>query len=332
MNPLKEGRAKPMEETLFLRRAKTFRAYGLTFATEIWFAHMAEADFPGEADVCIGRGAVFGPGYQPPPAIVVESSPGRLLIRGVRSATILVSGGNRITVEPLPGGDPGVIRQLVLGWALGGIFHQRGMLPLHASALCGGAGCLVFCAESGTGKSTLAAAFLNRGFTYLDDNVALVSMRDGQPFVAPGAPELRLWDNSLSALAFEHRVAGPIRAGGSKLSVSAAERFHAQEEPIRKIYILRRTGDRNISFPELVGAVKFKALMEHIFGLRLINDPVSRGRLFQLVRELAAAIAVNEVRMPAQLPTPAALCRLIVAHEKGDNGAVRRGGRRSKGG
>jgi hypothetical protein len=292
-----------------------FEAYGLTFSSEIRFAHVADSSFTGEADVRIQLGEVFGPAYTPPPTIVVESLPERLLIRGARSATIRVSGGNCITVESLPGGDPEVIRQLLLGWALGGIFHQRGMLPLHASALSDGRDCTVFCAGSGIGKSTLAAAFLNRGFTYLDDNVALVNLRLDGCFVAPGAPELRLWDDSLSALAFEHRVAGPLRPGAGKWSVSAKERFHPWEAPIRKIFILRRTADPGLSFADLAGAAKFRSLMGHVFGLRLVNDPPSRGRLFQLARELAARVAVTEIRLPAKMPSPAALCESILTHE-----------------
>lgn len=321
-----------MSEDLFSRSRHTFRAYGLAFSSEIRFAHVPDAEIPGAADVRIQRGVVFGPTYTPPPAIVVESSPGKLLIRGARSATILVSGGERITVEPLPKGDLGVVRQLVLGWALGGIFHQRGLLPLHASALCDGRDCILFCAGSGTGKSTLAAAFLNQGFTYLDDNVALVDCRQGVPVVIPGAPELRLWDDALPNLAFEHRVIGPIRAGVSKLSVEAREKFRDQEAPLRKAFVLRRTADRDVSFTELGGAGKFRSLMEHIFGIRLVGDPFSRGRLFRLVSELAARVPVTEIRLPAKMPSSAALCRLILAHEMGHNGASRAGGHSPEGG
>ncbi len=39
--------------------------------------------------------------------------------------TILVTGGNSITIEPLPNGNRATIMQILLGWALGGLFHQR---------------------------------------------------------------------------------------------------------------------------------------------------------------------------------------------------------------
>jgi len=321
-----------MNQDLFSDSMHSFRAYGLTFSSAIRFAHVPDAEIPGEPDVRISRGEIFGPAYSPPPAIVVESSPGKLLIRGARSATIQVSGGDRIVIEPLPGGDQGVIRQLVLGWALGGIFHQRGMLPLHASALCDGRDCIVFCAGSGTGKSTLAAAFLNQGFTYLDDNVALVDLGQRVPVVVPGAPELRLWDDALPGLAFEHRVVGPIRSGFSKLSVAAREKFCEKEAPLRRVFVLRRTADREVSFSELAGAGKFRSLMEHVFGLRLVSDPISRGRLFQLVSELAARVAVTAIRLPAKMPSPETLCHLILNHELGHNDMSRAGGHSPEGG
>ncbi len=321
-----------MNEDLFSGDVHAFRAYGLTFFSEIHFTHIPEIGVPGIADVSIRRGEVFGLDYVPPAAIVLESSPGKLLIRGARSATILVSGGESITVEPLPGGDHGVIRQLVLGWALGGILHQRGMLPLHASALCDGRDCFVFCAASGVGKSTLAAAFLNLGFTYLDDNVALVDFRHGVPFIVPGAPELRLWDDALSSLEFEHRVVGPIRSGLPKRSVMARERFHGREAPVRKVFVLRRTNDRELCFMTLSGAAKFRSLMEHVFGLTLIGDSLSQVRLFRLVGELAAKVAVTEVRLPTPRPAPAALARLILTREMGHNEISHTGGRFPNGG
>ena len=160
-NPL-EGAVKalPGEGGLFSGGPYAYRAYGLSFASEISFPQWPEATGAGEPDVRIGQGVIFGRDYVPPSSVQIESSPGELLLRGSQSATIRVSGGNAITVQQLPGGNPGIIRQILLGWSLAGIFHQRGMLPLHGSALCDGDACFVFCAASGTGKSTLAAAFL----------------------------------------------------------------------------------------------------------------------------------------------------------------------------
>jgi hypothetical protein len=93
----------------------------------------------------------------------------------------------------------------VRGYLLGSIFvvlcQQRGLLPLHASAIAGKSGVVAFLANSGQGKSTLAAHLAQRGFRVLADDVCLVdATQTGSAMVIPTAPWLKLWRNSLENL------------------------------------------------------------------------------------------------------------------------------------
>lgn len=300
------------DERLFSGVEHTYRAYGLVFSSEVRIAHFPEASGPGDPDVRIRQGEIFGPGYVPPDEIRIEASPGRLLLRGARSATILVTGGNSITIQPLPNGNPSTIRQLLFGWALGGIFHQRALLPLHGSAICRGDDCFVFCAESGTGKSTLAAAFLNKGFSFLDDNIALAGLHDGLAFIAPGSPELRLWEGSMPALEFEHEVAGRIRPDLDKISIIAHRNFRNEKVRLKKIFILSRSDESAISFVNITGVAKFRALLKSVFFLRYIQDSGGGAGLFHPLQRLAERVPVAEIRLPARLPRPDALCDTIL--------------------
>jgi hypothetical protein len=321
----------PLNDALFCDTPGDYRAYGLTISSEIRFEHFPGSVSVGTADVTVQHGEIFGHSYFPPASLQVTASPGRLLIQGIRSATILVTGGSAITVEPLPNGNHGVIRQLVLGWALGAVFHQRGMLPLHGSALCEAEDCFVLCAGSGVGKSTLAAAFLNKGFSYLDDNMAVVDSRGGIPYVVPGTPELRLWEDALPDLDFEHQVVGTITPKSNKFSISARRNFRSEAARLRKIFILNRTRDLALSFVNLSGADKFQALHENVFCARFIGNSAGRARLFRLVQELATAVAVVEVRLPGHLPSPDALCEMIMGAEMMQKGESRLSGRPGKG-
>ena len=142
-----------------------------------------------------------------------------------------------------------------------------------------------------------------------------VAFRQGTPVVVPGTPEFRLWDDSLPGLTFAHQVFGPVGAGSSKWSVSARESFRDEEAPVREVFVLRRTADRQVSFGALAGAEKFRALMEQVFSLRVAGNPAGQERLFRAVRELASKVAVTEVRLPAAMPSPGALCGIILARE-----------------
>jgi hypothetical protein len=113
----------------------------------------------------------------------------------------LVNDGREIVIDP----DDTAPTLDVRGYLLGSIFvvlcQQRGLLPLHASAIAGKSGVVAFLADSGQGKSTLAAHLAQRGFRVLADDVCLVDATPpGSAMVIPTAPWLKLWRNSLENL------------------------------------------------------------------------------------------------------------------------------------
>jgi hypothetical protein len=113
----------------------------------------------------------------------------------------LVNSGREIFVDP----DDAAPALDVRGYLLGSIFvvlcQQRGLLPLHASAIAGQSGVVAFLANSGQGKSTLAAHLAQRGFRVLADDVCLVDATEAHSaMVIPTAPWLKLWRNSLENL------------------------------------------------------------------------------------------------------------------------------------
>ena len=96
---------------------------------------------------------------------------------------------------------------------LGGLFHQRGHASPARKRSLQGDDCFVFCAPSGVGKSTLAASFLNQGFSFLDDNIALVDFQDGIAIIASGSPELRLMGRRNACPGLRAPGGGPHQAG-----------------------------------------------------------------------------------------------------------------------
>ena len=93
-------------------------------------------------------------------------------------ARYLVSGGCEITVEPHPAADAKDVRLFLLGSAMGALLHQRGVWPLHGSAVAIQHGAVLFVGAKGSGKSTLAGAFHQRGFQVLSDDVCAVTVGD----------------------------------------------------------------------------------------------------------------------------------------------------------
>src|SRR5262249_20309363 len=98
----------------------------------------------------------------------------------------LVRNGNEILIEPASSSDS-EIGVYLLGTAFGVLCHQRGIPPLHASAIDVADGCVAFVGETGAGKSTLVAALAARGHEVIADDVCFLRLGDkGEVQVWPG--------------------------------------------------------------------------------------------------------------------------------------------------
>ena len=180
-----------------------YRAYEINFASEIEFPGMATTDDdPALPRVTIRRGEVpeFLDGRQDDNSYY-QVEPHRILLRIDGVARYLISKGRDITVAPAPEAHPDTVRLFLLGSSMGALLYQRGLLPLHGSAIETPRGAMVFVGPQGIGKSTLAAHFQRRGYRILSDDVCVLA-RDGSDGlrVLPAFPKLRLCPDALERL------------------------------------------------------------------------------------------------------------------------------------
>jgi hypothetical protein len=147
-----------------------YTAFGLCFATEFPCPELSPGG--GTPDVLIRYGVVpvtlraakqTGIGYQ--------AATGQLLLNIDGVARFLIQDGKEIIVERAAEGDDDSLRLFLLSSALGALLQQRGILTLHSSAIEVEGGCVGFLGSSGVGKSTLAAALLQRGYRLLTDDI-----------------------------------------------------------------------------------------------------------------------------------------------------------------
>ncbi len=158
-----------------------------------------------------------------------------LCIPGI--ARYLVTGGREIVVEPDAGALPLDVRTYLLGSIFVVLCQQRGLLPLHASAIGGRSGVVAFLAHSGRGKSTLAAHLAQRGFDVLADDVCLIdTTQPGTAMVIPTAPWLKLWRNSLENLGRQAEGLERVFSEDEKYRLPLATVL--EPEPIRKLVFL----------------------------------------------------------------------------------------------
>jgi hypothetical protein len=187
--------------------AGVYRIGGITLISEIALPELPliqqQSATPHPVQVRLGAVASHLPGaVELDPDCFATPTQYLLHIQGV--ARYLVTAGREIVVD-LAAAAPALD---VRGYLLGSIFvvlcQQRGLLPLHASAIAGKSGVVAFLGNSGQGKSTLAAHLAQRGFRVLADDVCLIDATEpSAAMVIPTAPWLKLWRTSLENLGRE---------------------------------------------------------------------------------------------------------------------------------
>ena len=281
--------------------ARNYRVYGLTVRSDIELSGWPEIGGGGEPAVRIRRVSVSAP--EPPveaytAAGRVEAGRVTFAIRGV--ARYDVEGGSEVRVEPDGDARPEDVLLYLTGSVMGAILHQRGIFPLHASAVEVGGLAVAFAGPSGTGKSTLATALVRRGGRLITDDIAVI-----EPLAAdvvgvwPGAPRVKLDPAGLEALDQSDTDLGP--AGGNRdkyhLPVGAGWEADAQPVPLSRLYIVEDgAGDARIE--RLTGMAAVQAVVDETYFLNLVPQLGVEAHNFRSAAGVARAVRVCRLVRP----------------------------------
>jgi hypothetical protein len=220
-----------------------YRLFGLHFASEIALPELRAAPpaAPAETpDVTIVRAPVEDPGGEL--AMNLAATPaGAAFLRARDIGRVRVTGGDRIEVDLNPGQSERNMRLFLLGSAMGALLHQRRLLPLHANAIDVGGRAIAFAGHSRAGKSTLAAAFWDRGFPLLSDDICVVTRgADGGFDAQPGIPRVRLWRDAVERTGRDTATLDPAFDGMDKYVLPLSERHAETALPLAAVFILAR--------------------------------------------------------------------------------------------
>lgn len=273
--------------------ANTYWAYGLCIQAEIACPELLSYPQPARvADVSIR--------LLPPVDCISESlengyyevRPGvfRMSVRGV--AHYLVEEGARISIEPLKGASPEELRLFLLGSAMGALLYQRGLFPLHGSAVETPWGAMVFVGAQGAGKSTLASQFHRRGYRLLSDDVCAVVTTPGELEVIPALAQFRL-----CADAYERLGAPPeARFDVDKFVVPMGEGYCREPIPLRAIHILGEHDGEAPEFTLLRGFHRVQGLLENLYRPEYLKGQAAQSDLMRLAGTIAQRATIAAVK------------------------------------
>ncbi|MDU8913742.1 hypothetical protein [Aestuariicoccus sp. MJ-SS9] len=129
------------------------------------------------------------------------------------------------TVEVWPTSESQTnIAAFLVGSVLGIALHMRRIVTLHASAVQVGGGAVLFCGDSGAGKSTMAAALQSHGFTVLCDDLCAIELTNGEGAIAHSdGRKLKLWEDTIGALGLQAKRGARVHNQLDKFFVQGDE-------------------------------------------------------------------------------------------------------------
>ncbi|MFB9330989.1 aldolase [Paenibacillus aurantiacus] len=298
-----------------------YDAFGLTISSEIPFPELASARTSHEhADLVIAYADLAGTWAQlgcPDSDYVITELGVFYRIAGV--AVFQVQDGARVYVSPLEHAEKEKIRLYLLGTVMGTVLLQRGMLPLHGSAVVIDGGAYAFVGDSGAGKSTLAAAFLDAGYELLtDDVIAVRTGVMGEPEVVPAYPQQKLWQESLDHMKMDANEYEPLYQEVTKFAVPVSAKFHNGAVPLKGIFELVKTEKEAWSIRPLNGLQCLPLLSHHTYRSFLIGAMRLIGWHFEVITRLLNRARVYRVERSVHTFTAPMLVEEIVrlAHKE----------------
>ncbi len=278
-----------------------YRLYGLTIASWILFSELEAAPVDAPVDAMIRLGEVPATlGGSEFEGACFQVKAGQLLIWINGVARYLVSGGSEILVQCEPDVPESDVRALLLCSPVGALLHQRGLLPLHGSAIATSRGAVVFVGNSGRGKSSLAAHFRERGFQILADDIAVITFdQAGRPLVQPGLPQFKLWPHALRELGKDPENLPRLRPELEKRTLAFRDSFCRRALPLVRIYALQsdnRIGDIRLESQPVLSRIRL--LLEQTYRAQFLPGLGQQTTHFQSLSRVAAAVPVIRAIRP----------------------------------
>lgn len=228
-----------------------YKAFGLTIQSEIELPELSEAPVVEISDIQVRettftlprfrKTKIYRRGIQ---AGFGQDEDGALYLHWDGVGTYKAIGGDTLLFAP-DTDDANLISLFTVSEALGLLLFQRGYFLLHASAVVVGNEAWCFMGAPGAGKSTTAAAFVKAGCRLLSDDLTAIELNaDGDAYIIPAYPQLKIWDATVNGLDYDRAVLSPVSEGVNKFSYQPKSEFLHGKVPLRRVFFMHKAKNR----------------------------------------------------------------------------------------
>jgi hypothetical protein len=223
--------------------------------------------------------------------------------------------GLSVICFPAPDVQDSTPEHLYLNQVLPLALSKLGKMVYHASAVEVADFAIAFVAESGRGKSTLAAYFATHGHRLLTDDGLLLEPRGHGYQAIPSHPSIRLWEDSQKMLTALNAEAAPPLHFTTKTRFLAGPglAYCDQPRPLRAAYFLGDGSAQDVVFRRLSAAETLIEWAKHSFLLD-VEDKSMVGAHFDRTATLANKLLCYHLDYPRRFDELPNLLNQIVKH------------------
>lgn len=281
-----------------------YKLYNLNISSSIKFNYMLPGDDNMPSNVHIQYGQVPNTlkNYKIK-GVRFQVTPGHFLLNVDNIAKYYVEHGKTITIERVLNSDINTIELFLLGSAMGALVQQRGAPIIHGSAIEINRTAIIFTGDSGAGKSTIAAAFMKRGYRVLADDVCVVSLnKEKKPIVFPGCPYLKVWARTIKKLGNNIEQFKKVRPEIDKRRIPLNGSFRETPLTVARLYILNSSNNNELKISDIMGVDKSLAIINNIYRERFLRglDNNMHSKFLNQCSEIAKRITVKNIVRPCK--------------------------------
>jgi len=237
--------------------------------------------------------------------------------------------GRRIAGRFFSEASVGTFQTYLLGQVISYALLKQGIEPLHATVLVIDGGAVALLGNSGYGKSSLGAAFLQAGASLLTDDLLVVREQGDELVAYPGPARIKLFPEVAQVFLGNHPAGTPMNPFTNKLVVPLdLDKLARTAVPLRAIYLLPPPTTRSLSKKVTIRRrSKRQACMDMITNTfnSVIRTPDRLKQQFSLAMRLAISIPVKSLSYQRELSRLPDVVEAICADLKPAKGQPEKG-------
>jgi hypothetical protein len=274
-----------------------YKAFGFNISSDFELDGLLPADGPSDVHVINGHVPVCFPDPENAYSYVSDGKE-MFAFRIEDIGAYLIRNGSEIIVEKGPDSTSEGYALFILGTCMGALLMQRGLLPIHGSALSLENKDIIITGHSGAGKSTLTAYLYKMGYSFLADDISALRFEDGEARIMPAFPRQKLWRDTalhlLGNLDSLERIPG-IR---DKYHVPMNNQFITTNGRLSAIFEISVHEGNQVELEEVRGSEKLKTILVNTYRHELVGLKGIGAQHFLQCSEIAAKTHVFKIKRP----------------------------------